>query len=303
MGDHVRVRPVLVPTTAVSLALALALAFGAAPAGADGTTLGQTGVAVVCSTAVPAGVVLSPEGAGGATYTARMRGVVTSFSHLANNVAGQVRAVVFADSTVAGHQTVVATSARMTVTRSQLNTFPVRLPIAKGQRIGLGFTAPNMACATPGLGGDATLVATAFDPDSTSDFASAGVLAFGGSTAYRPNISAVLEPDADGDGFGDVTQDGCPRSALSQAACPDPDTSITKRPRRFRANGKVKIAFTATIAGSTFQCSTDRRTFRTCASPFKKTLGVGTHLIRIRAVSPAGIEDPEPSRVRVTIRR
>lgn len=62
MGDHVRVRPVLVPTTAVSLALALALALGAAPAGADGTTLGQTGVAVVCITAVPSGVVLSPEG-------------------------------------------------------------------------------------------------------------------------------------------------------------------------------------------------------------------------------------------------
>jgi hypothetical protein len=301
VGDHVRVRPVLVPTTAVSLAVALAL--GAAPAGADETTLGQTGVAVVCSTAVPAGVVLGPEGAGGATYTAPMQGVVTSFSHLANNVAGQVRALVLADSAVAGHQIVVATSARMTVTRSRLNTFPVRLPIVKGQRVGLGFTAPNMACATPGLGGDATLVATAFDPDSTSDFASAGVLAFGGSTAYRPNISAVLEPDADGDGFGDVSQDACPRSALSQAACPDPDTSITKRPRRFRANGKVKIAFTATIAGSRFQCSTDRRKFRTCASPFKKTLGIGTHLIRIRAVSPAGIEDPQPSRVRVTIRR
>jgi hypothetical protein len=33
-------------------------------------------------------------------------------------------------------------------------------------------------------------------------------------------LNADLEPDADGDGFGDITQDGCPTSAATQGACP-----------------------------------------------------------------------------------
>jgi hypothetical protein len=32
-------------------------------------------------------------------------------------------------------------------------------------------------------------------------------------------VQAVMEPDADGDGFGDETQDGCPTQASTQGAC------------------------------------------------------------------------------------
>ena len=316
MRHHVRVRPTLVLTIALAVTLG---ALGTAPTGAGAapdrptaqvvtaraaaTTLGQTGVAVVCTMAVPAAVVLTPEGAGASSYTAPTRGVVTSFSHLANNISGQVRAIVFADGTSAGRKTVVAKSPKQTVTRSQLNTFAVRLPMAAGQRLGLGSTASGMACATNGVSGDQTQVATGFDPDTSASFVAAGTLSSSPAGNLRPNISAVFEPDADGDGFGDLSQDACPRSVLSQVACPDPETSITKRPKRFRDNPKVRIKFTSTIAGSTFQCSTDGRKFRTCSSPFKKKLGVGTHVIRIRAISPAGIKDPKPSKVRVTIGR
>jgi len=318
MRHHVRVRAVVLTTAALlTLGVLVSPPAGAGPAGpgspttrvgavgrADGaTTLGQTGGGVACGTSVPAGVVLGTEGAGGATYTATSNGVVTAFSHLANNVNGQVRAIVFADGASATRKVVVGKSAKVTVTRNQLNTFPVRLPMAAGQRLGLGYTVTGMACATGGRVGDQTLVAAPFDPDTSSDFVSVGVLDLGGSKAYRPNVSAVFEPDADVDGFGDVTQDACPRSALTQVACPDPDTSITKRPKRFRDNPKVKIKFTSTIPGSSFQCSKDGRKFRTCTSPFKKKLGVGTHTIRIRAISPVGIKDPQPSKVRVTITR
>jgi hypothetical protein len=34
------------------------------------------------------------------------------------------------------------------------------------------------------------------------------------------NISVVLEPDADHDGFGDETQDQCPTNATTQGPCP-----------------------------------------------------------------------------------
>jgi hypothetical protein len=86
-------------------------------------------------------------------------------------------------------------------------------------------------------------------------------------------------------------------------ACPDPDTTITKRPKRFRANPKVKVKFASSIGGSTFTCSLDGRKFRPCTSPYKKKLGVGRHTLRVRAVSPAGITDPEPAKVKVTITR
>ncbi len=40
------------------------------------------------------------------------------------------------------------------------------------------------------------------------------------STGAQSATVATIEPDADNDGFGDETQDGCPQSASTQAPCP-----------------------------------------------------------------------------------
>ena len=45
-------------------------------------------------------------------------------------------------------------------------------------------------------------------------------------TAKRVNIQATLEPDADGDGYGDETQDLCPSQAATRGAYP-PGTSFS----------------------------------------------------------------------------
>ena len=37
---------------------------------------------------------------------------------------------------------------------------------------------------------------------------------------FQQDISAVLEPDADHDGFGDETQDQCPTNGTTQGPCP-----------------------------------------------------------------------------------
>ena len=272
----------------------------APPARAAATVLGQSGAPIVCNTAVPAAVVLTTEGAGGASYTAASSGVLTSFTHQANNVTGQVRAIVLGPGPSAGQRSVAAKSPKFSLARSTTNTFAVRLPIRAGQQLALGYTASGMACATAGVAGDVTAVATGFDPDTSATFTPAGTLSPG---SPRPNISATLEPDADGDGFGDVTQDACPRSALTQVACPEPDTTITKRPKRYRANPKVKLKFTSSIEGSSFQCRRDSRKWRTCASPYKVRLRAGAHRLRVRALSPAGIPDPKPAKVKVTITR
>ena len=301
-------RSLLVMSTAAVLAVGL-LGAPSAGAGTDNraharaaatTTLGQAGPSlVVCAGTVPAGVLLSTEGANAASYLATSNGVLTSFTHVANNVAGQVRAVVLANGPAANHKLSVAKSPKFSVTVSTTNTFQIRVPIKAGERLALGYTASGMACAELGVAGDVTKASAPFDPDVTNDF----LYNAGTFNTVRPNISAVLEPDADNDGYGDVTQDACPQSALTQVACPAPETTITKRPKRVRSNPMVKVTFISSIAGSTFECRIDGRTFKSCRSPYRKRFKLGQHKLLVRAVSPVGIADTKPAKVKFTIRK
>jgi hypothetical protein len=309
------VRPTLVLATAAALVVGV---LGVSPAQADqppterpkpskvySTSLGQVGAGACNVGTAPAGVVIDTVAVGTPTYVAPKNGVLTRFAHQANGVAGQVRVIVFADGATATQKTVVAASAKMTVTPNALNIFEVRLPIKTGQRVGLGFTTNNMACAIAGAqAGDATMVKAPFDPDTTAAFVASGVLSSGPGVTFRPNIAAVLESDVDGDGYGDISQDGCAQSGKVTVACPD--TTITKKPKHksTRKKVKVKVKFTASIAGSTFQCRLDgHRKWKPCTSPYKKRLGIGRHQLKVRAVSPAGIPDPKPAKVRFTIKR
>jgi hypothetical protein len=309
-----RVCPKEIPPVRANLFLAVVSAvvvgaLGPAPAGsataprAATTGLGQAGPNVaVCNATVPAGVLLASEGSGGPTYVAPVNGVITSFTHQANGAAGQVRALVLADVPSSNTKQVVAKSAKVAVTVNTVNTFVTQLPIKAGQHLALWYSTNLMACLTVGIAGDSSVASAPFDADLSSTFSPTGV--FVGS--YRPNIAATFEPDADGDGFGDLTQDACPHSALTTAVCPQPDTKITKKPKHASTRSKVKVTFKfkASIAGSTFQCKLDgHKKWKKCKSPFKRRLGVGKHELRVRAVTAVGIPDPRPAKARFTIVR
>jgi len=311
------VRPTVVLATAAALVAGVLTTGPAGPAGAERppvsppqparapavTTLGQVGTGI-CGVTGPGAAAINTQAAGQPSYVAPNNGVLTSFSHLANGQAGTVQLIVFADGPTAVQKIVATKSAKLPVATNRLNTFAVRVPIKAGQKLGIGFSATNMACATAAdFAGDSTLVKASFDADTTTTFVADGTLSSAGHT-FRPNIAAVLEPDVDKDGYGDVTQDGCPQSAHVTVTCPD--TRITKRPRHKATHDKVlvKVEFSATIAGSTFQCRLDgHRKWKACKSPFKRRLGVGRHQLKVRAVSPAGVPDPEPAKVKFTIRR
>ena len=117
------------------------------------------------------------------------------------------------------------------------------------------------------------------------------------------NISAVLEPDVDGDQYGDVSQDLCPQSKLTQAACPAPDTKVTKQPKKRSATRKARIRFSSTIAGSTFTCAVDGKAAKPCTSPYKKRFKVGKHTVVITATSAVGIVDPTPATVKFKVKK
>jgi len=95
------------------------------------------------------------------------------------------------------------------------NVFNTRIPIKAGDHLGLFTfwkggvpycTASSMADVFGGFEGNVA-------PGSTVGFGE-----FPGE--YRIPVTAVIEPDADRDGYGDETQDKCPQGAEFHDACP-----------------------------------------------------------------------------------
>jgi hypothetical protein len=262
------------------------------PKAATSTTIGQTGAGAGCGaislTTIQTATAANP----GYTTPA---GVITSFSYQGNATPGQVQAVLYGPEAAPGHRTLIWKSAKTLSAANVLNTFPTRVPVTAGLTLGL-WTQSNMPCTFPAAVGD-QIQSALEDPDFSSAFAS-----IGGSPSARVNVSAVVESDADGDGYGDVTQDLCPQSKLSQAACPAPDTTVTKAPRKASTKRKAKITFSSTIAGSTFTCAVDKKAATPCTSPFKKKYKPGKHAVVITATSPAGIVDPTPVTVKFKVK-
>ncbi len=112
---------------------------------------------------------------------------------------------------------VVGESAPGIVSRGA-NSIETRVPVAAGDLIGLlgAGVAPEIGplyCKSESTT-DKVLV---FAPNP---LAGSTITAAGEGSKAQVAVSAVIEPDADGDGYGDETQDKCPLSAALQTACP-----------------------------------------------------------------------------------
>lgn len=101
------------------------------------------------------------------------------------------------------------------------NSFGMRIPVQAGDRFGLyGPDGHTLFCDEAGAG---ETMGFAFDD-----------LAPGSMTTFTPQadgeqvpVIAVVEPDGDGDGYGDETQDLCPQSPNVHNACPQLPPKIT----------------------------------------------------------------------------
>jgi len=103
-----------------------------------------------------------------------------------------------------------------------LNTFSdgVRIPVQTGDVIGLTLLTHTGCVAAPFSGFD---VRSPLGGDLSSQDVPAGstaTLAPGPATISALDVAANLEPDADADGFGDLTQDGCPSDGTTHGPCP-----------------------------------------------------------------------------------
>jgi len=201
---------VLALTGAVALSLA-------APAARAATTIGHTFTPTLkCVTST---FVQKSEASGVTSYAVPAGGaVITSFSTMAYSEPNeQMSFKVFRPTGTANEYTIVASTPTELLTPSALNTFPVRFPVKAGDRIGV--YSDNAPCLTTSAGSEVLYDIGDFAPGITRTYSHPG--------AALLDVSARLEPDADGDGFGDETQDLCWTDPSTQRACPAPTIAGT----------------------------------------------------------------------------
>ena len=111
----------------------------------------------------------------------------------------------------------IAESTQQTVTEGQ-NVFDTRIPVQPGDQFGLYGANPSGALyCNAGVGAKPMRRGGPIRRQLPPDRGARGLRRI---QSVRVAVSAIVEPDADGDGYGDETQDKCPQSAAFQAECP-----------------------------------------------------------------------------------
>ena len=87
-----------------------------------------------------------------------------------------------------------------------------------------------------------------------------------------------------------------------------PNTRIVSGPSRVTFERRAKFRFASTEAQSSFRCKVDRRPWRGCRNPFKRTVGAGVkagrkHVLKVRAIDRFGNVDPTPARFGWRVKR
>ncbi|HEU4462140.1 MAG TPA: hypothetical protein VFR75_06070 [Solirubrobacterales bacterium] len=96
----------------------------------------------------------------------------------------------------------------------------VRMPIQVGDKLAVRGLPANIEGPSEG----ATFACVGGVPGTLGaapgEFGVGSTVSFEEVAEGRVPLAGVIEPDGDNDGYGDETQDGCPRSAAIQTACP-----------------------------------------------------------------------------------
>jgi hypothetical protein len=127
--------------------------------------------------------------------------------------------------TVAGSSAEETLAKNLSAEAGALGRFATRLPVPAGGYVGIAtgplLSIPTLSPAAPGN----TMSKLADGSDGTS-YASLPATA-----TSIVGYDADIEPDVDGDGYGDVSQDSCPASAsVHEGPCPPPPPPSTSGP-------------------------------------------------------------------------
>ncbi len=219
----------------VAFLAAVSLGLGTASAAGAATVIGQTGTPG--NVIVPGKTMLQSTLASGAGYTAPAGGVITSWSSTANATANRTQKLLVMRLASGNTFSVIQRDVLRTLALvNQLNTFSgIRIPIEAGDRIGLYVPATQPGNASSGAFGTGDL-GDVIKNNVGAEPGSSVLLDAPQNANNRVNVSAVIEPDADKDGFGDETQDKCPSSGTTQGACP---AKKAKKCKKAKKQGKA----------------------------------------------------------------
>jgi hypothetical protein len=124
------------------------------------------------------------------------------------------------------------------------NSFDTRIPVQAGDRFGLyGPGGHTLFCDEAGVG---ETMGFAFDDIAPGSIATFTPQADG----EQVPVIAVVEPDGDGDGYGDETQDLCPQNPNVHTACPQLPPPITLDPFPIVLERSVLVLVSASAESS-----------------------------------------------------
>lgn len=183
-----------------AVVLALAWLQAAAPAAVAGQTGGQL-FTPTHDCGSPAGVLITAL-ATSDPYTVSAPGVITSWSFQHNAVAVAGLKLKVGRSSDGVNYTITGESTAGPQTPNAIDTYPARISVASGDRVGL--VVGGGGCASLTMDAGDTVVGVAIDvlPNTTAAFSLI-------QSGLKFPVAAYVEPDADADGFGDETQDQC----------------------------------------------------------------------------------------------
>jgi hypothetical protein len=196
-----------------------------------GTTIGET---FVPDTGYGAGTYLQSVTPAG-QYSAPSAGVITSWSYQAGSSPALILKLKVARSAGGDDITIVGESVSKAPILDQLNTYTdVRIPVQSGDFIGLYNDTLN-GLLSRDTSGYAThsLVGQDPAPGDTDTY-------FGPTPLPQLDVSAKVEPDCDGDQFGDETQDPDTSSCPSPPGTAPASTPTAPTPTGQRAAAKKR---------------------------------------------------------------
>ncbi|MDX6616332.1 MAG: hypothetical protein QOD60_1423 [Solirubrobacterales bacterium] len=210
----------IIRTGLPALAVASAALSAGVPAATASTLIGQANApASTAACPVNATYVQEAVSAGAVSYQSPVSGVVTAWATYGGAAATQMKLEILRPDAVGGayHYFAKQKDALRDITAlGALNIFTgLHLPIAAGDYIGVYVPAAGANCLSFSAGAGESYHHVLGDPalDVSTYFnnlQASGLI----------NAAAAIEPDADGDGYGDETQDGCPGNGAVTGACP-----------------------------------------------------------------------------------
>jgi hypothetical protein len=118
------------------------------------------------------------------------------------------------------------------------NVFKTRIPVHPSAQLGVYGPLGTFACET-----GESVVTGSFEGAA----AVGEVKPVTGMVGFRAPVVAVVEPDVDGDGYGDETQDLCPQSAALQVACPTVTAKASAVAKKKSIVVRVEVSAQATV--------------------------------------------------------